>query len=184
LLNASLLDDLSLRQVLRNALLTPRPPSPGRALERAQVTGLVAAIGQADATSFAAEVLNTLGAAQKISQCTIFAYEFGNRPRAVSVADSRGGRFLSPCRRRLFETLLRSRRKPRHSDRDARRKAGRVDGEPSADQRRYCPPRLPHGVYSAPNVRARLSLLLQPADHIWLLVKFVPRQHASMETKV
>lgn len=50
--------------------------------------------GQADASSFATEVFTTLSAAAKISQCTIFAYEFGNRPRTVSVADRRGGRFL------------------------------------------------------------------------------------------
>ena len=39
-------------------------------------------------------MFTTLSAAAKISQCTIFAYEFGNRPRTVSVADRRGGRFL------------------------------------------------------------------------------------------
>ncbi|PYE27748.1 hypothetical protein C7410_10179 [Paraburkholderia silvatlantica] len=35
-----------------------------------------------------------LGPATSVTQCTVFAYEFGNRPRTVSVADHRGGRFL------------------------------------------------------------------------------------------
>ncbi len=54
----------------------------------------MAAIGHDDANALASEVLKTLGEVASISQCTVFAYEFGNRPRTVSVADHRGGRYL------------------------------------------------------------------------------------------
>lgn len=40
-----------------------------------------------------------LGPATSVTQCTVFAYEFGNRPRTVSVADHRGERF---CATSLF----------------------------------------------------------------------------------
>jgi hypothetical protein len=59
-----------------------------------RATSLVSAIGSGDSNAFAAEVLKMLGDVAAISQCTVFAYEFGNRPRTVSVADHRGGWYL------------------------------------------------------------------------------------------
>ena len=41
------------------------------------------------------KIRSTLGEAAKISQCTIFAYEFGNRPRTVSVTLT-SSRFACP----------------------------------------------------------------------------------------
>src|SRR6516165_12166090 len=70
-----------------------RPVSQGQ-LDLGRATGLVSSIGSDDSNALAAEVLKLLGDIAAISQCTIFAYEFGNRPRTVSVADHRGGRFL------------------------------------------------------------------------------------------
>lgn len=64
----------------------------GRTLE------LMAAIGHADVNAVAGAILKTVSTVAPIAQCTIFAYEFGNRPRTVAVADRRGGRFcrISP----------------------------------------------------------------------------------------
>src|SRR5579864_4351602 len=77
-------------------------------LDLSRATGLVSSIGSEDSNALAAEVLRLLGDIGAISQCTIFAYEFGNRPRTVSVADHRGGRFLrdvADTYARLFYTL-------------------------------------------------------------------------------
>ncbi|STR27969.1 Uncharacterised protein [Janthinobacterium lividum] len=55
----------------------------GRTLE------LMAAIGHADVNAVAGAILKTVSTIAPIAQCTIFAYEFGNRPRTVAVADRR-----------------------------------------------------------------------------------------------
>ena len=70
-----------------------RPNLSGQ-LDVSRATGLVAAIGGSDPNAFAAEILKLFDDALSVTQCTIFAYEFGNRPRTVSVADHRGGRYL------------------------------------------------------------------------------------------
>lgn len=63
-------------------------------LDVSRATRLVAAIGGNEPNAFAAEILKLFDDALSITQCTIFAYEFGNRPRTMSVADHRGGRYL------------------------------------------------------------------------------------------
>ncbi|QAU34184.1 helix-turn-helix transcriptional regulator [Janthinobacterium sp. 17J80-10] len=145
-------------------------PTPKGQLDLSRATRLVAAIGSADATSFAAEVLNSLGDAAKISQCTIFAYEFGNRPRTVSVADRRGGRFLrdvADVYSKLFYVL------------DGNQ--GIVSSAPAAKpggaivMHQQASKDIAHegyrlACYSDPKVCDRLSLLVQPANDIWLSV--------------
>ena len=69
-------------------------PNPTGQLELSRATALVAAIGSSEADAFAREVLKLFGQGVAISQCTVFAYEAGNRPRTLSVADHRGGRYL------------------------------------------------------------------------------------------
>jgi DNA-binding CsgD family transcriptional regulator len=156
--------------------------SPSGQLDLAQATGLVGAIGQADATSFAAEVLNTFGAAARISQCTIFAYEFGNRPRTVSVADRRGGRFLrdvADVYSKLFYVL--DGNQPIITNTPAAR-----SGAPMVIHQQTSDDIVHEGYraacYSDPNVCDRLSLLLQPADQIWLSVNlYRDRMHANFQ---
>ncbi|MGK5047209.1 helix-turn-helix transcriptional regulator [Janthinobacterium sp. GB4P2] len=63
-------------------------------LDLGRAFDLVAAIGHADVNAMAGAILKTAGAAASIAQRTVFAYEFGNRPRTVAVADRRDGRFL------------------------------------------------------------------------------------------
>jgi len=160
-----------------------RPP-PGGQLDLSNVTSLVAAIGNADPTSFAAEVLKTLGQAARISQCTVFAYEFGNRPRTVSVADHRGGRFLrdvADVYAKLFYVL------------DGNQ--GIVSAAPGAGPgagmliHRQTSDDIAHegyraACYSNPNVCDRLSLLVQPADDIWLSVNlYRDRAHAYFQPR-
>jgi DNA-binding CsgD family transcriptional regulator len=145
-------------------------PASSPLLDLSRVTGLVAAIGQADNTTFAAEVLKTLAEPAKVSQCTVFAYEFGNRPRTVSVADHRGGRFLrdvADVYSRHYYLL----------DGNQRVIAAAPEASPGssliihqqntgdighAGYRAAC--------YSDPNVCDRLSLMVQPAADIWLSV--------------
>jgi DNA-binding CsgD family transcriptional regulator len=159
-------------------------PSPAGQLDLGSVTALVAAIGQADTASLAAEVLNTLGEPARISQCTIFAYEFGNRPRTVSVADRRGGRFLrdvADVYTRLYY-VLDGNQGIIDPTRTARRGAPMViHQQTSADivhegYRNAC--------YGDPNVSDRLSLLLQPAEQIWLSVNlYRDRMHAEFQPR-
>ncbi len=159
------------------------PTSSGQ-LDLSHATGLVAAIGYADATSFAAEVLKTLGEAAQISQCTIFAYEFGNRPRTVSVADRRGGRFLrdvADVYSKLFY-VLDGNQGIVSNVLAAKPGAAIVMHQQTSDDivhegyRAAC--------YSDPNVCDRLSLLLQPAADIWLSVNlYRDRAHANFQPR-
>lgn len=160
-----------------------RPPAGGQ-LNLSHVTDLVAAIGQADATSFAAQVLKTLGEAAQISQCTIFAYEFGNRPRTVSVADHRGGHFLrdvADAYSKLFYVLDGNQGIVSNTSAARPGAAMVMHQQASADivhegYRAAC--------YSAPNVCDRLSLLLQPADDIWLSINlYRDRAHANFQAR-
>jgi DNA-binding CsgD family transcriptional regulator len=145
-------------------------PAPGGNLDLSHVTNLVAAIGQADHTSFAGEILKTLGEAAHISQCTIFAYEFGNRPRTVSVADHRGGRFLrdvADVYAKLFYSLDGNQRivsSPPVARPDGAIVLHQQTSEDIAHEgyRAAC--------YRNPKVSDRLSLLVQPAEDIWLSV--------------
>lgn len=155
-----------------------RPPQNGQ-LDLGRVTRLVAAIGSADQAAFAGEVLGTLGDAVGISQCTIFAYEFGNRPRTVSVADHRGGRFLRDVAEvysRLFYVL------------DGNQQV--ITGSPAGAglamlmQQQSSGDILHEGYrtacYSDPHVSDRLSLLVQPVERIWLSINlYRDRAHAN-----
>ena len=155
-------------------------PAPTGQLDLGRVTALVAAIGSADQASFADEVLKTLGDAVGISQCTIFAYEFGNRPRTVSVADHRGGRFLrdvADVYSRLFYVL--DGNQQIISDTPAT-----SAGTPMLMHRQSSEDIAHEGYrtacYSDPNVSDRLSLLVRPAERIWLSVNlYRDRDHAN-----
>jgi DNA-binding CsgD family transcriptional regulator len=154
---------------------------PAGQLDLSHVTSLMAAIGQADASSFATEVLRTLGSVAQIAQCTIFAYEFGNRPRTVSIADRRGGRFLqnvADTYSRLFYAL------------DGNQTI--VTGAAGAPQssllmHRQSSDDIAHEAYRAacyqhPHVSDRLALLLQPAEDIWLSVNlYRDSAHANFQ---
>ena len=65
-----------------------------REVDIAHASGLLASLGDAALRPFAAQVLRTARAFLPIEQCTLFAYEFGNRPRTVAAADQRDGREL------------------------------------------------------------------------------------------
>lgn len=156
----------------------PRQAGSSGSFDLARVTGLVAAIGGDNANALAAEVLNLLGPATSVSQCTVFAYEFGNRPRTVSVADHRGGRFLrdvADTYARLFYALDGNQRIV--TGKDAEKPSSLVLHWQSSDDiahdgyRQTC--------YSTPNVSDRLSLLMQPAADIWLSVNLYRERDAG-----
>ncbi|WP_322068888.1 helix-turn-helix transcriptional regulator [Paraburkholderia bannensis] len=158
-----------------------RPASSPGSFDLARVTSLVAAIGSDNANALATEVLNLLGPATSVSQCTVFAYEFGNRPRTVSVADHRGGRFLrdvADTYARLFYALDGNQRIVT-GDGESRGTAASslvLHWQSSEDiahdgYRQTC--------YATPNVSDRLSLLMQPAADIWLSVNLYRERDAG-----
>jgi DNA-binding CsgD family transcriptional regulator len=149
-----------------------RATSPGQ-LDLGRATGLVSSIGSDDSNALAAEVLKLLGDIAAISQCTIFAYEFGNRPRTVSVADHRGGRFLrdvADTYARHFYALDGNQKivSSAHSARNEKPGAMLVLHQQTSDDianeayRAAC--------YHQPNVSDRVSLLVQPTADLWLSV--------------
>ncbi|MFX1676580.1 LuxR C-terminal-related transcriptional regulator [Paraburkholderia sp. A2WS-5] len=145
-------------------------PSLSGNLDLSRATSLVSAIGSDDANAFAAEVLKLLGDAAGISQCTVFAYEFNNRPRTVSVADHRGGRFLrnvADVYARTFYALdgnqaVISAARPEKPDSAVLLHQQAVEDITHEGYRAAC--------YHQPDVSGRVSLLLQPAQDIWLSV--------------
>jgi DNA-binding CsgD family transcriptional regulator len=146
-----------------------RPGLTGQ-LDLSRVTGLVASIGHTDVNALAAEILKTLETLASISQCTVFAYEFGNRPRTVSVADHRGGRFLrdvADTYARLFYTLD-GNQKIVSEGRPAAHGSALVLHQQTSEDIHHEGYRL--ACYSQPNVSDRLSLLVQPAESIWLSI--------------
>lgn len=158
----------------------PRQAGPSGSFDLARVTGLVAAIGGDNANALAAEVLNLLGPATSVSQCTVFAYEFGNRPRTVSVADHRGGRFLrdvADTYTRLFYALDGNQRiVTANNDATDKPSSLVLHWQSSEDiahdgYRQTC--------YATPNVSDRLSLLMQPAADIWLCVNLYRERDAG-----
>ena len=66
-----------------------------RQIDCSSAVSLLASLGEIETDALAAEILATTAPVLAACQCTVFAYEFGNRPRVVSVGDRRGGRFLS-----------------------------------------------------------------------------------------
>jgi len=158
-------------------------------LDLSMATGLVTAIGSSDANAFASEVMNTLGDVATVSQCTVFAYEFGNRPRTISVADRRGGRYLRDVADTYAKRFYALDGNQRIVTRGPRGLGTSIllHQQTSED--------IEHEAYRAlcyhqPNVSDRLSLLLQPADDIWLSVNlyrdrshgcFLPGEIAQIE---
>jgi len=145
-------------------------PSLAGQLDLSRATSLVSSIGASDANAFAAEVLRLLGDVAGISQCTVFAYEFGNRPRTMSVADHRGGRYLrdvADTYASRFYALDGNQRivaaaGPRRLGSSLMLHQQTIDEIAHEAYRAAC--------YQHPNVSDRLSLLLQPAEDIWLSV--------------
>jgi DNA-binding CsgD family transcriptional regulator len=154
-------------------------PSQAGQFDLLRVTNLVSAIGRDDANALAAEVLNLLGPATSVSQCTVFAYEFGNRPRTISVADHRGGRFLrdvADTYARLFYAL----------DGNQQIVGGAAAADPGSSLvlHRQSSEDITHDgyrtvCYATPNVSDRLSLLLQPAADIWLCANLYREREAG-----
>ncbi|ALX12653.1 helix-turn-helix transcriptional regulator [Burkholderia cepacia JBK9] len=166
-------------------------PTLNAQLDVSRATRLVAAIGGSEPNAFAAEVLTLFDDALSITQCTIFAYEFGNRPRTISVADRRGGRYL----RDVADTYARhfyaldgnqqivstAHRGTHRHDLLLHRQAGdEIDHEA---YRAAC--------YRGLDVSDRLALLMQPDDATWLSINlyrahrsgaFQPREIAAIET--
>ncbi|WP_144141904.1 helix-turn-helix transcriptional regulator [Paraburkholderia sp. BCC1884] len=144
--------------------------SSGAHIDIARAAELVMSISHADADALAASMLKTVGETVPVSQCTIFAYEFDARPRTVSAADHRGGRFLRDVADRYasqFYALDGNRaivgRSRSRSERGAlvlhRQQVDEIENEA---YRAAC--------YAQPNVSERLSLLVQPMDSVWLAI--------------
>ncbi len=139
-------------------------------LPAARVAGLLAAIGEGDVSAFAGEVLKTIGGAVRASQCTVFAYEFSNRPRTVSVADYRGGRFLNDVADKYIQLFYElDGNQPIVSGEYAEAKEGSVlfhrqrsDEIAHEGYRQAC--------YEKPRVSDRVALLMRPEAGIWLSV--------------
>ncbi|NMM03420.1 helix-turn-helix transcriptional regulator [Paraburkholderia sp. RP-4-7] len=145
------------------------PPRSGH-INTSRVTDLVMSISHADPDALAASILKTVGDTLPVSQCTIFAYEFDARPRTVSAADHRGGRFLRdvadryathfyaldgnraivgrPQAKQAHEALVLHQQQSEEIENEAYRAA----------------------CYAQPNVSDRLSLLLQPMESVWLSI--------------
>jgi DNA-binding CsgD family transcriptional regulator len=146
------------------------PPHRSGQISTARATDLVMSISDADADALAASILKTVGDTLPVSQCTIFAYEFDARPRTVSAADHRGGRFLRDVADRYathFYALDGNRaivgRAANAQARDAlvlhRQQSEEIENEA---YRAAC--------YAQPNVSERLSLLVQPMESVWLSI--------------
>ena len=159
-------------------------------LDLSGATSLVASIGCEDSNAFAAEILKLLGDAAGISQCTVFAYEFGNRPRTISVADHRGGPYLRDVADTYAKRFYALDGNQTIISAASPQKLGSsvlVHQQASEDilhegYRVAC--------YHQPDVSGRLSLLLQPSQEIWLSINlyrdrrggdFQPREIAQIE---
>lgn len=166
-----------------------RKPSEGQ-LDLGRAFDLMSAIGHSDVNAMAGAILKTVASAAPIVQCTIFAYEFGNRPRTVAVADRRGGRFLqdiadSYARHYYALDGNQSVIAPVCVKPDS----AIVLHQQASDEIDH--PGYRAACYQRPNVSDRLSLLMQPAGDIWLSVnfyrdsaqgKFAPGEIAAIET--
>jgi len=148
------------------------PPDRSAEISTSRATDLVMSISHADADALAASMLKTVGDTLPVSQCTVFAYEFDARPRTVSAADHRGGRFLRDVAERYathFYALDGNRAIIGRSSGAHSRDALVLHQQHSAEienaaYRAAC--------YAQPNVSDRLSLLVQPMDGVWLSINF------------
>lgn len=142
----------------------------GKALETlpvSHIASLLGAIGNRDPHAFAGEVLRTLDPVIGAAQCTVFAYEFSKRPRTVSVADHRGGSFLTDVAEhytRLYYSL------------DGNQKIIMSAVAPQQPVlHRQSRDEIAHEGYRAacyerPNVGDRISLLTPSEPGIWLAI--------------
>lgn len=127
-------------------------------------------ISHADADALAASMLKIVGDALPVSQCTVFAYEFDARPRTVSAADHRGGRFLRDVADRYAAHF--------HALDGNRAIIGRAHDKPVRDAlvlHQQQSEEIENDAYRAacyaqPNVSDRLSLLVQPVQSVWLSI--------------
>ncbi|ABE30236.1 bacterial regulatory s, luxR family protein [Paraburkholderia xenovorans LB400] len=146
-----------------------RPPPVGT-LDLNRATGLVAALGAAETNAFAAAVLRLLGDVAAISQCTVFAYEAGLRPRTVAVADYRGGAYLrevADIYARRFYALdgnqqIVAEASPRKPGTSLTMHQQAIDDIKHEAYRAAC--------YSGPNVSDRIALLSRQSEDVWLSV--------------
>ena len=140
--------------------------TPALELPVSRIASLLASIGKRDPNAFAGEVLRTLDPLIGAAQCTVFAYEFSNRPRTVSVADHRGGNFLSDVAdhyTRLYYAL----------DGNQKVLADATQSAPILHRQRR--EEIAHDgyrmtCYERPNVGDRISLLTPSEPGIWLAI--------------
>lgn len=125
-------------------------------------------IAHPDADALAASILKTVGDALPVAQCTIFAYEFDARPRTVSAADHRGGRFLRDVADRYATHFYALDGNRAIIGRGSQTRDALVLHQQQSEEieneayRAAC--------YAQPNVSDRLSLLVQPMDSVWLSI--------------
>ncbi|CAH2781360.1 MAG: Domain of unknown function / C-terminal DNA-binding domain of LuxR-like proteins [uncultured Paraburkholderia sp.] len=156
------------------------PPRRNEQISTARAADLVMSISHDDADALAASMLKTVGDIMPVSQCTVFAYEFDGRPRTISAADHRGGRFLRDVVHRYaahFYALDGNRAVIDGSrSRDAlvlhQQQSEEIENEA---YRTAC--------YEQPNVSDRVSLLVQPVDSVWLSINlYRDRAYGVFET--
>ncbi len=131
----------------------------------ARAAALFAAAGGTAPGTLAAEILATAGAAAPLAQCVLLAYECGRPPRLVAGAGGRGERALAGIVERYARDFYRLDGNQRVMA--ERRTRGRLVLHRQSRQdiahegyRAAC--------YDAPRVDARVALMLQPAEDIWL----------------
>ena len=156
------------------------PPHRNEQISTARAADLVMSISHGDADALAASMLRTVGDVMPVSQCTVFAYEFDARPRTISAADHRGGRFLRDVANRYaahFYALDGNRAivdNPRSHDALVLHQQQSDEIENEA-YRAAC--------YAQPNVSDRLSLLVQPMESVWLSINlYRDRAYGVFET--
>lgn len=147
-------------------------PRDGGQLDLAQTARLIEAIGHENINALAEEMLLTAGKLVPVCQCTIFAYEYGNRPRTIAAASRRGSKFvhdIAAAYVRHFYAM------------DSNQAIiGAADPEkfnPAILLHRQTSEEITHeayraACYKAPDVSDRVAVLLQPAPRIWLSINF------------
>jgi DNA-binding CsgD family transcriptional regulator len=147
-------------------------PRGGGQLDLTRAARLIAAIGHEDINALAEEMLLTAGNLVPVCQCTIFAYEYGNRPRTIAAASRRGSKFVHDIAEayvRHFYSL--------DSNQAIVGATGAEKFDPAILLHRQTSEDIAHEGYRAicyqePNVSDRVAVLLQPAQRIWLSVNF------------
>lgn len=150
-------------------------PNPTGQLDLSRATGLVAAIGSKEVGAFATEVLKLFGQGVAISQCVIFAYDAGNRPRTLSVAGHRGGRYLREVSDTYAKRFYALDGNQRIFAAAGQRMPGTIvtlhqQGSAEIEHEAY---RV--ACYQSPNVSDRIALLLRQTDSTWVSVNLYRR---------